>query len=154
MTTNILVQIGLYFLVLLALAKPLGWYMARVYEAKPCGLDVVLGPIERALYRLSGIRPADEMDWKVYGLAMLLFNAAGLLLLYGLQRVQHLLPLNPAGLGIVAPDLAFNTAVSFATNTNWQAYGERRPSATSRRCWVSPCRTSSPLQRAWRCLWP
>ena len=123
MTTNILVQIGLYFLVLLALAKPLGWYMARVYEAKPCGLDVVLGPIERALYRLSGIRPADEMDWKVYGLAMLLFNAAGLLLLYGLQRVQHLLPLNPAGLGIVAPDLAFNTAVSFATNTNWQAYG-------------------------------
>jgi len=123
MTMNNLGQIILYFVVLLGLVKPLGWYMARVYEVKPCGLDCLLGPVERAMYRLCGIRPADEMDWKIYGIAMLVFNAAGLLFLYGLQRLQHLLPLNPAGLGVVSPDLAFNTAASFATNTNWQAYG-------------------------------
>ncbi len=123
MTINGLVQIGLYFVVLLALVKPLGWYVARVYECKPCGLDRVLGPVERVIYRFCGIRPTDEMSWKNYGVAMLLFNAAGLLFLYGLQRLQHLLPLNPADLGMVSPDLAFNTAASFATNTNWQAYG-------------------------------
>src|SRR5690349_19938872 len=123
MTMNNLGQIILYFVVLLGLVKPLGWYMARVYEVKPCGLDCLLGPVERAMYRLCGIRPADEMDWKIYGIAMLVFNAAGLLFLYGLQRLQHLLPLNPAGLGVVSPDLAFNTAASFASNTNWQAYG-------------------------------
>jgi K+-transporting ATPase ATPase A chain len=116
-------QIWLYVGVLLALVKPLGWYMARVYEGKPCGLDTVLGPAELVLYRLCGVRPAEQMDWKSYGLAMLIFNAAGLVALYGLQRLQGLLPLNPAGLGAVAPDLAFNTAASFATNTNWQAYG-------------------------------
>lgn len=123
MTTNAIFQLLVFFIVLLALAKPLGWYMARVYEGKPCGLDRVLGPIERAMYRLSGIRPADEMDWKSYGVAMLLFNAVGLLFLYGLQRLQGLLPLNPANLGSVSADLAFNTAASFTTNTNWQAYG-------------------------------
>ncbi|HSE57720.1 MAG TPA: potassium-transporting ATPase subunit KdpA, partial [Nitrospiraceae bacterium] len=123
MTINGLVQTGLYFVVLLALVKPLGWYMARVYECKPCGLDRVLGPVERGLYRFCGIHPVDEMNWKMYSIAMLLFNAAGLLFLYGLQRLQHLLPHNPAGLGVISPDLAFNTAASFATNTNWQAYG-------------------------------
>jgi len=123
MTTNAILQVLVFFVVLLALAKPLGWYMARVYEGKPFGLDRLLGPIERALYRLCGVRPADEMDWKRYGAAMLLFNAAGLVFLYGLQRLQGLLPLNPSNLGGVAPDLAFNTAVSFVTNTNWQAYG-------------------------------
>ncbi|MDF0642783.1 MAG: potassium-transporting ATPase subunit KdpA [Nitrospira sp.] len=123
MTINGIAQIALYFVVLLGLAKPLGWFMARVYEGKPCGLDRLLGPVERAMYRLCGIRSTDEMDWKTYGIAMLFFNAAGLLFLYGLQRLQHLLPLNPAGLGAVSPDLAFNTAASFATNTNWQAYG-------------------------------
>ncbi|TKB70837.1 MAG: potassium-transporting ATPase subunit KdpA [Nitrospira sp.] len=123
MTTNAILQVLVFFFVLLALAKPLGWYMARVYEGKPFGLDRLLGPVERALYRLCGVRPADEMDWKRYGAAMLLFNAAGLFFLYGLQRLQSLLPLNPSNLGAVAPDLAFNTAVSFVTNTNWQAYG-------------------------------
>jgi potassium-transporting ATPase potassium-binding subunit len=122
MTTNAIFQVLVFFVVLLALAKPLGWYMARVYEGKPCGLDRLLGPVARALYRLCGVRPADEMDWKRYGVAMLLFNAVGLFFLYGLQRLQGLLPLNPANLGAVAPDLAFNTAVSFTTNTNWQAY--------------------------------
>ncbi len=123
MTTNAILQVLGFFVVLLALAKPLGWYMARVYEGKPCGLDHLIGPVERAMYRLCGVRPADEMDWKRYGMAMLLFNASGLLFLYGLQRLQSLLPLNQANMGGVAPDLAFNTAASFATNTNWQAYG-------------------------------
>jgi len=116
-------QVLFFFGVLLACVKPLGWYMGRVYEAKPCGLNHLLGPIEHAMYRLCGIRSTDEMDWKTYSIAMLLFNAAGLLFLYGLQRLQTLLPLNPAGFGPVPPDLAFNTAASFATNTNWQAYG-------------------------------
>lgn len=123
MTTNAILQVLVFFFVLLALAKPLGWYMARVYEGKPCGLDRLLGPVERAMYRLCGVRPTEEMDWKSYGMAMLLFNATGFLFLYGLQRLQSLLPFNPANLGGVAPDLAFNTAVSFVTNTNWQAYG-------------------------------
>ncbi|MGQ0667001.1 MAG: potassium-transporting ATPase subunit KdpA [Nitrospiraceae bacterium] len=123
MTMNAILQVLMFFVVLVALVRPLGWYMARVYEGKPFGLDRFLGPVERAMYRLCGIRPADEMDWKSYGVAMLLFNAAGFLFLYGLQRLQSFLPLNPANLGVVAPDLAFNTAASFATNTNWQAYG-------------------------------
>lgn len=123
MTMNAILQALVLFIVLLALAKPLGWYMARVYEGKPFALERLLGPAERAMYRLSGVRPADEMDWKSYAVAMLLFNAAGFLFLYGLQRLQGLLPLNPVDLAAVAPDLAFNTAVSFVTNTNWQAYG-------------------------------
>ncbi|HJU05100.1 MAG TPA: potassium-transporting ATPase subunit KdpA [Nitrospiraceae bacterium] len=123
MTFNGLVQIGLFFAVLFALVKPLGWYMARVYEGKPCGLDRVLGKIEQLLYRVSGVRPHEEMDWKTYAVAMLLFNAVGLFVLYGLQRLQGVLPLNPQSFGAVAPDLAFNTAISFTTNTNWQAYG-------------------------------
>lgn len=123
MTTNTIVQVLVFFVVLLALSKPLGWYMAKVYEGKPCGLDCLLGPVERAMYRLCGVRPDDEMDWKSYGVAMLLFSAAGFLFLYGLQRFQDLLPLNPTNLGGVTPDLAFNTAASFVTNTNWQAYG-------------------------------
>ncbi len=123
MTINGVGQVVFYFVVLLGLAKPLGWYMARVYEGRPCGLDRLLSPIERFIYRLSGVRPTDEMEWKTYGIAMLFFNAAGLLTLYALQRAQDILPLNPMGLGTVRPDLAFNTAASFATNTNWQAYG-------------------------------
>jgi K+-transporting ATPase ATPase A chain len=123
MTINGLVQIGLYFLVLLALVKPLGWYMARVYEGQACGLDRVVGPLERLIYRLCGVRQTEEMDWKTYGIAMLLFNTMGLVALYALQRLQAFLPLNPAGLGAVTTDLALNTAASFVTNTNWQAYG-------------------------------
>ncbi len=123
MTINGIAQIGLYFVVLLALVKPLGWYMAQVYRAKPFGLDRLFGPLERGLYRMCGVEPNAEMDWKTYALALLLFNAAGLLFLYGLQRVQGFLLLNPAGLGAVSSDLSFNTAASFVTNTNWQAYG-------------------------------
>ena len=123
MAINGVAQICLYFALLLGLAKPLGWYMARVYEGRPCGVDRILSPLERLIYRLCAVRPSDEMDWKTYALGMLVFNAAGLLTLYVLQRIQGVLPLNPAALGPVTPDLAFNTASSFATNTNWQAYG-------------------------------
>jgi K+-transporting ATPase ATPase A chain len=123
MTLNGLTQVLLYFIVLLGLAKPLGWYMAQVYEGRSCGLDRILSPIERLIYRLCKIDPASDMNWKTYAIGMLLFNAAGMLFLYALQRVQGLLPLNPAGLGMVGPDLAFNTAASFASNTNWQSYG-------------------------------
>jgi K+-transporting ATPase ATPase A chain len=123
MTANGYLQLALYLVVLLALAKPLGAYMARVYENRPTLLGRVLGPVERVLYRLAGIRPDIEMDWKGYALAMLAFNMLGLFAVYILQRLQGWLPLNPQGLGAVSPDSSFNTAVSFATNTNWQGYG-------------------------------
>ena len=97
--------------------------MARVYEGRPCGLNGVFGWLERLIYKLSGVRPAEEMGWKTYAATMLLFNLAGLLAVYGLQRVQGVLPLNPQQFGAVSPDSSFNTAVSFATNTNWQGYG-------------------------------
>src|SRR5258705_2808497 len=97
--------------------------MARVYEGRPIGLDRALGWLERVIYRASGVAAGAEMGWKAYALAMLLFNLAGLLAVYALQRIQAVLPLNPAGLGAVSPDSSFNTAVSFATNTNWQGYG-------------------------------
>ncbi len=123
MTGNDLVQIILYFGVLLLLAKPLGVYMARVYEGQPSGLDRMLGPFERLFYRLCGIKPEEEMSWKKYAGAVLLFSAAGFSFLYLLQRLQGMLPLNPQKFAGVRPDLAFNTAVSFVTNTNWQNYG-------------------------------
>jgi K+-transporting ATPase ATPase A chain len=122
-TTNGLVQIGLYLALLLALARPLGAYMARVYDGQPILLARLLGPVERSIYRLAGVQPHEEMSWKGYALAMLSFNLVGLLALYLLQRLQGLLPLNPEGWTGVGPGLAFNTAVSFATNTNWQSYG-------------------------------
>ncbi len=116
------IEVGLFFAVLLALVKPLGHYMALVYEGKPCGLNRVLGPVERGLYRLAGVRQDEEMTWKQYTVGLLLFNLLGVLVVFGLQRFQSLLPLNPQQLGDTTADLAFNTAVSFATNTNWQAY--------------------------------
>ncbi|MFN8493019.1 MAG: potassium-transporting ATPase subunit KdpA [Caldilineaceae bacterium] len=122
MTLNGYIQLIFYLVVLLTLAKPLGWYMARVYEGQPTGLDRVLGPIERLIYRLSGVRGTEEMDWKVYTVAMLLFHVAGFLVVYALQRLQGALPLNPQHVTAVTPDSSFNTAVSFSTNTNWQGY--------------------------------
>jgi K+-transporting ATPase ATPase A chain len=123
MTGSPWLTLGAFLAVLLVLARPLGRYMARVYEGRPCGLDRVLGPVERLLYRLAGVRPDEETGWKAYALAMLVFQAAGLVLLYALQELQGALPLNPDGMAAVPHDLAFNTAVSFVTNTNWQAYG-------------------------------
>lgn len=123
MTSNAWLQIGLYLGVLLLLVKPLGSYMARVYEGEPVRLGKVFGPVERLFYRAAGVRVDAEMTWKQYAVAMLVFNVAGLLLVYALQRLQAVLPLNPQGLGAVTPDSSFNTATSFATNTNWQGYG-------------------------------
>jgi K+-transporting ATPase ATPase A chain len=119
----VFLQIGIFLLVLLLLVKPLGLYMANVYRGNRTFLTPVLEPIEKFIYRLSGVHGAGEMDWKTYAVAMLIFNIAGLILVYLIQRLQGILPLNPQGLEAVPPDLAFNTAISFATNTNWQSYG-------------------------------
>jgi K+-transporting ATPase ATPase A chain len=115
-------QIVIYLIVLLLLVRPLGAFMARVYTGGRTFLDPLLGPVERLFYRAAGVRPEEDMDWKAYALAMLAFNLLGFLTVYVLQRLQGVLPLNPQHLGAVSPDLAFNTAVSFVTNTNWQAY--------------------------------
>ncbi|HEX9114063.1 MAG TPA: potassium-transporting ATPase subunit KdpA, partial [Nitrospirota bacterium] len=123
MTGNDNLQIVLYFVVLWLLAKPLGIYMARVYEGAPFWANRALGPLERLFYRLCGIKPDEEMSWKKYALAVLVFSAGGLLLLYGIQRLQAMLPLNPQKFPAVSPDSSFNTAISFVTNTNWQGYG-------------------------------
>jgi K+-transporting ATPase ATPase A chain len=116
-------QIALYFVVLLAAVKPLGSYMARVYEGQPVLLEKVFGPIERLIYRLAGVKRDDDTNWKTYAIAMMVFNVAGLVVVYLLQRLQAALPLNPQGLTAVTPDSSWNTATSFATNTNWQGYG-------------------------------
>ena len=123
MTLNGILQIVFYLAVLTLLAKPLGTFMARVYQRERTFLDPVLGPLERIIYRLAKISPDEEMDWKANALAMLLFNFIGFLFVYALQRLQQFLPLNPQGMAAVTPDSSFNTAVSFATNTNWQGYG-------------------------------
>jgi K+-transporting ATPase ATPase A chain len=122
MTGNDILQLALYFGILLFLAKPLGVYMARVYEGQPSGLDRLLGPVERLFYRICGINADEEMGWKKYTGAVLVFSAVGLILLYFLQRAQAWLPLNPQKMSGIAPDSSFNTAVSFVTNTNWQGY--------------------------------
>jgi K+-transporting ATPase ATPase A chain len=123
MTANAWMQLGIYLAVLIAAVKPLGWYMARVYQGMPCGLDRGLGWLERLIYRLAGVNPDKEMTWRGYAVAVLLFNAVGLIALYALLRLQHLLPFNPQGFPANSPDSAFNTAASFASNTNWQGYG-------------------------------
>ncbi|WP_437837317.1 potassium-transporting ATPase subunit KdpA [Sorangium sp. So ce1153] len=116
-------QPALYLAVLIGLSVPLGGYMARVYQGERGLMATALGPVERLIYRAAGVRPDQEMRWTDYAFAVLAFNLAGLLILYALQRLQGVLPLNPEGMAAVPPDLAFNTAASFASNTNWQAYG-------------------------------
>jgi K+-transporting ATPase ATPase A chain len=123
MTVNGILQITLYFVVLILLAKPLGSYMALVYQGERTFLDRILGPVERLIYRISGVHPEQEMNWITYTIALLVFSAVGVFFLYFLQRLQGILPLNPQGLPGVSPDLSFNTATSFVTNTNWQNYG-------------------------------
>jgi len=123
MTANGLSQITFYFVVLLLLAKPLGIYMAAVYENRPLLLKRILAPLEAGLYHFSGIKPEQEMRWQEYAAALLWFNLFGGLTVFALQMLQTFLPLNPQKLGHVTVDSAFNTAVSFATNTNWQGYG-------------------------------
>jgi K+-transporting ATPase ATPase A chain len=123
MTTNDLLQIAFYIALLISLAKPLGLYMAAAYEGRAPGLKRIFGPLERLIYRFCGIDETIEMNWTGYAVAVLLFNFVGFLAVYAIERFQFYLPLNPGGFSGVAPaDLSFNTAVSFMTNTNWQAY--------------------------------
>lgn len=122
MNANSALQISVYISIVLALAKPLGSYMARIYENEPAGLNRLLAPIETWFYRLSGVQPNQEMRWIDYAIAMLLFNLLGILSVFALQSFQASLPFNPQHLANVSSDSAFNTAVSFATNTDWQGY--------------------------------
>ena len=122
MTANGWFQIAVFVLVLFAITKPIGTFMARVFNGERTFLDPVLRPIERLIYRVTGVDEKHEMRWTEYAVAMLLFSAASLLLLYLIQRVQGWLPLNPQKFAAVPQALAFNTAASFTTNTNWQAY--------------------------------
>ncbi len=122
MTLNGWLQIALFIALVLLLAKPMGSYMAAVFERRKTFLDPLLAPCERLLYRMTGVDPEDEMRWTQYAVAMLVFSAATSLLTYVVERLQHLLPLNPQHLPGVDSALALNTAISFTTNTNWQAY--------------------------------
>src|SRR5580698_9933850 len=122
MTVNGWFQITLYLLVILTVTKPLGVFMARVFNRERTFLDPVMRPLERLLYRVTTVDENHEMRWTEYALSMLLFSGVSMLLLYGIQRMQQFLPLNPQKFGALAPDLAFNTAASFTTNTNWQNY--------------------------------
>jgi K+-transporting ATPase ATPase A chain len=123
MTTNGILQIVFYLAVLVLAVKPLGAFMARVFQRERTFLDPVFGPVERFIYRLAKINSSEEMDWKENAVAMLLFNFVGFIIVYALQRLQQFLPLNPQGMTAVTSDSSFNTAISFATNTNWQGYG-------------------------------
>ena len=123
MTITGWIQIALFCAVVLALARPLGGYMTRVFTGERTVLSPVLAPVERGLYRVAGIDAAQEQHWLAYALSMLAFHVLGFLTLYALLRFQAVLPLNPDGQAAVAPDLAFNTSTSFVTNTNWQSYG-------------------------------
>ena len=124
MTSNDWIQVVLYFVVLALLAKPLGWYMARVYQGEPCaGWSACSAGWSAASIVLRGVNPQEEMGWRKYAVAVLLFNGVGFLAVYALLRLQGVLPLNPQGFPANTPDLAFNTAASFASNTNWQSYG-------------------------------
>jgi potassium-transporting ATPase potassium-binding subunit len=122
MTLNGFLQIALFSVIVLALTKPLGWYLDAVFTGRRTLLSPVFGPLERVFYRAAGIDPKQEQHWLGYAAAMLIFSFAGFFVLYVLQRLQGGLPFNPQGLGGLTPHSAFNTAVSFVTNTNWQSY--------------------------------
>ena len=124
MNANGWLQLLLYVGVLGALTKPIGAYLVRVLDPRgETWLDPVIGPIERGTYRWLGVDRESEQDWRAYGASMLAFSVVSLVFTYAVLRLQAWLPLNPQGFGAMGPDLAFNTAVSFATNTNWQSYG-------------------------------
>src|SRR5262245_2066028 len=123
MTLNGWIQITVYCAIIVALVKPLGWYMTRVFNGERTFLSPLLRPVEVGLYRLGGVDETREQGWVNYTLGMLFFHVGGFLILYVLMRLQGFLPFNPQGMSAVAPDLSFNTAISFITNTNWQNYG-------------------------------
>ncbi len=122
MTTPGVIQLLIFFVILMAIAKPLGLYMARLFEGERVFLTPVLRPVERLIYRATGVNERQEMRWTTYAIAMLLFNLAGFLAVYLFQRLQGGLPFNPEELASVEPRSAFNTAVLFMSNTNWQGY--------------------------------
>ena len=122
MTANGWLQFAIFSVVLLLTVKPVGIYLARVLEGERTWLDPVLRPIERLIYKLCGVNAEAEMNWREYAFAMLGFSAVTLLLTYAIERLQAILPWNPQHLAAVGPDLAWNTAASFTTNTNWQFY--------------------------------
>ncbi|MCX6012359.1 MAG: potassium-transporting ATPase subunit KdpA, partial [Chloroflexi bacterium] len=132
MTTFIWLQISLYLIILLLFVKPVGAYMAHVFQGERTLLSRVIRPVERLSYRIAHLNEEEEMNWKTYAFAMLIFNLLGFVILFILLLIQSSLPLNPQNLQSVRPDLAFNTAVSFVTNTNWQSYsGETTISFTT-----------------------
>src|SRR5712671_3837287 len=123
MTANGWFQVAFFLLLVLAVTKPMGVFMARVFNREKTFMDPVLRPLERLLYRITGVDETHEMRWTEYAVSMLLFSVVSMLVLYLIQRVQGILPFNPQKFGAVSPaHLAFNTAASFTTNTNWQAY--------------------------------
>ncbi|WP_020174704.1 potassium-transporting ATPase subunit KdpA [Methyloferula stellata] len=122
MTVSGWFQIALYVFVIIALTKPFGFYMTRVFNGERTPLSFVLRPLERGIYFVCGVDEREEQPWITYGIAMLTFSLAGFVVLYLLQRLQNVFPFNPQGFDAVSPDLAFNTSVSFVTNTNWQSY--------------------------------
>ncbi len=123
MITNGILQLLAFLVVLVLVTKPMGIFLTRVFSGERTFLTPIFGPLERLIYRICGVNPKSEMKWTAYSAAMLIFSAVGGVVLYGILRLQQILPWNPQGFGPVAPDLSFNTAVSFITNTNWQAYG-------------------------------
>ena len=122
MTTNGILQILLYFAVLTLLVKPMGIYLVKVYNSEKTWLDFIAKPLERLIYLICRVDAKIEMNWKQYGAAMLIFSLVSTLAVYAIQRLQSFLPLNPQNLDSPSPELSFNTAVSFVSNTNWQAY--------------------------------
>src|SRR5882762_2805511 len=123
MRANDWLQLVVYVGALALITKPMGLYLIQVLDPKGrTWFDFVLRPLERVTYRVMGVRADEEHDWKQYTLAMLLFSLVSCVFTYAILRLQHLLPLNPQGLGQLTPDLSFNTAVSFTTNSNWQSY--------------------------------
>ena len=122
MTFNGWLQIALYAVLVVLLTKPMGGYMTRVFAGERTLLRPVLRPIELGIYKMCGVEEDEEQHWVGYAIAMLAFSFAGFVIMYGIQRLQNVLPLNPQGQDAVSPDLAFNTSVSFMTNTNWQSY--------------------------------
>ena len=122
MTIDAWIQLALYVAVLFAFIKPLGWYMAQVFEGKPAGLNRIGRPVENLVYKVCGVSSQEETNWQRYAFGILIFNVIGALVVYGLQRLQAYLPLNPQAMANVSPDSSFNTALSFMTNTNWQGY--------------------------------
>src|ERR1700689_679063 len=123
MTANGWIQIAIFCAVVIAVTRPLGGYMTRIFNGERTLLSPVLRPVERAVYWCCGVDEKQEQNWLTYAVSMLVFSLAGFLSLYALQRLQALLPFNPAGQSAVEESLAFNTAISFVTNTNWQSYG-------------------------------